>query len=271
MNQYGVRDVEKLLGLPRSTIRGLIKAGFVAPARGPRKAFLFSFQDLIVLRAARALSEASLSSRRITQSLKRLRRLLPEAMPLSGLSICAVGDRVIVREGGNRWQAESGQYLLALEVEVSDGMLRVIERGEPAAEANAEHWFSQGWALEEVDAQAAQDAYERALAADPAHLGAAINLGRMLHETGRLAEAEQVYRSGLTACGSDTLLHYNLGVLLEDRDGLAEAASEYEAALRDDPDMADGHYNLARVYEALGKPRQAIRHLARYRKLAGDV
>ena len=269
MNQYGVREVEKLLGLPRSTIRGLIKAGFVAPARGPRKAFLFSFQDLIVLRAARALSEASLSSRRITRSLKQLRRLLPQAMPLSGLSICAVGDRVVVREGGNRWQAESGQYLLALEVEVSDGILRVIER-EESTEANAENWFSRGWALEEVDAQAAQAAYERALAADPAHLGAAINLGRMLHEAGRLSDAELVYRSGLTACGSDALLHYNLGVLLEDRDRPAEAASEYEAALRDDPDMADGHYNLARVCEALGKSRQAIRHLARYRKLAEE-
>jgi tetratricopeptide (TPR) repeat protein len=271
MNQYGVREVEKLLGLPRSTIRGLIKAGFVVPARGPRKAFLFSFQDLIVLRAARALSEASLSSRRITQSLKQLRRLLPEAMPLSGLSICAIGDRVVVREGGNRWQAESGQYLLAFEVEVGDGMLRVIERKEPAVEANAEHWFSQGWALEEVDAQAAQDAYEYALAADPAHLGAAINLGRMLHEAGRLAEAEQVYRSGLTACGSDALLNYNLGVLLEDLDRLPEAAQAYETVLRNEPDMADCHYNLARIYEVLNRPSQALRHLARYRKLSGDM
>jgi tetratricopeptide (TPR) repeat protein len=189
---------------------------------------------------------------------------------LSGLSICAVADRVVVRQGGSRWQAESGQYLLALEVELTDGVLRVMERKEPGAEANAEEWFSRGWALEQIDAQAAQDAYEHALTADPAHLGAAINLGRMLHESGRLAEAEQIYRSGLTACGSDALLHYNLGVLLEDRDRLPEAAQAYEAALHDDADMADCHYNLARVYEALGRPRQAIRHLARYRKLGGE-
>ena len=36
MNPYGVRDVERLLRLPRSTIRALIDAGFVSPARGPR-------------------------------------------------------------------------------------------------------------------------------------------------------------------------------------------------------------------------------------------
>ena len=40
MHQYGVRDVEKLLGLPRSTIRALIAAGFVSPARGPRNAWI---------------------------------------------------------------------------------------------------------------------------------------------------------------------------------------------------------------------------------------
>ena len=36
MERYGVRDVEKLLHLPRSTVRALVEAGFVSPARGPR-------------------------------------------------------------------------------------------------------------------------------------------------------------------------------------------------------------------------------------------
>ena len=61
MHQYGVRDVEKLLRLPRSAIHGLIKAGFVSPRRGPRKAYLFSFQDLIVLRTAQTLAATSSS------------------------------------------------------------------------------------------------------------------------------------------------------------------------------------------------------------------
>jgi hypothetical protein len=34
--------------------------------------------------------------------------------------------------------------------------------------------------------------------------------------------------------------------------------------------LADCHYNLARAYESLGKPRQAIRHLAQYRRLTGE-
>src|SRR4051812_32372142 len=113
MNPYGVRDVERLLGLSRTTLRALIEAGFVRPERGPRNSLLFSFQDLIALRTAQALAQAKVPPRRIPRSLKALRRPLPAEMPLSGLRIGAEGDRVVVREGASRWQAESGQYLLS--------------------------------------------------------------------------------------------------------------------------------------------------------------
>ena len=271
MHQYGVRDVEKLLRLPRSTIRALIAAGFVSPARGPRSAWRFSFQDLIVLRTAQALADAKVPQRRITRSVRELRRHLPNAMPLSGLSICAVADRVVVREGSGRWQADSGQYLLEFEGDPADGSLSVIE-GKNAAEvpSGAQEWFDRGAALELEDAEAALQAYERAIAADPALLDAHINLGRLLHEAGRLAKAERVYREAVKACGSDPVLLYNLGVLLDDMDRKAEALATYEAALRSDPGMADCHYNLGLLYEKLGKPKEAIRHMARYRALIGS-
>jgi tetratricopeptide (TPR) repeat protein len=228
VQKFGVREVEKLLRLPRRTIHGLIKAGFVLPERGPRRAYVFSFQDLIVLRTAQALAAANVPARRITRSLKELRRHLPDAMPLSGLSIGAVGDRVVVKEGARRWQAESGQYLLAFEGDPAAGDLKVIAR-EPA------------------------DGYE-------------------LHQAGRLQEAEAAYRNELEAAGAnpDPLLLYNLGVLLEDLKRNAEAMEAYRSALRADPRMADGHYNLALLCEKLGRPQEAIRHMARYRKLVAE-
>src|SRR5204863_9163223 len=93
----------------------LVEAGFVSPARGPRNAWLFSFQDLIVLRTAQALAAAKVPRSRITRSVRALRRRLPATMPLSGLSIGAVGERVVVREGSRQWQAGSGQYLVAFD------------------------------------------------------------------------------------------------------------------------------------------------------------
>ena len=230
MHQFGVREVEKLLRLPRSTIRALVQAGFVTPSRGPRNALRFSFQDLIVLRTAQALAAARVPAKRITRSLKELRRNLPASMPLSGLSINAVGDRVVVKEGAKSWQAESGQYLFLFEGDPAAGVLKVIQAEQPAVQAELE------------------DGYD-------------------LHEAGRLQEAEAAYRRALDTHGPDALLLYNLGVLLQDMDRKPEAAESYEAALQLDPAMADGHYNLALLCEDLGRAREAIRHMAQYRRL----
>jgi tetratricopeptide (TPR) repeat protein len=269
MHQYGVRDVEKLLGLPRSTIRALIDAGFVTPARGLRNAWLFSFQDLIVLRTAQALAAAKVPHRRITRSLKELRRHLPETMPLSGLRIGAVADRVVVSEGGNRWQAESGQYLLGFDGDPAAGSLSVIDRSHAQA-PQVEGWFDRAVALEQDDMEAAIDAYARALAADPSHLDARINLGRLLHEAGRLEQAERVYREAPESISGDPLLLFNLGVLLDDTGRKAEAISTYQAALRSDPDFADCHFNLALLFEQSKNPKDAIKHMSTYRRLVGS-
>jgi len=261
---YGVREVERLLRLSRSTLRALIRAGFVTPARGPRRARQFSFQDLIVLRTAQALAGASLPARRITRSLKQLRRRLPPEMPLSGLAIAAEGDRVVVKEGRGRWQADSGQYLLGFEGDPAAGALRVVER-----KPGAQEWFERGAALEGKDPAGATRAYEQAIAAAPKLASAYQNLGSLLHGQGELARAERVYRSGIRACGAQAPLLYNLGVLLEDRERKREALEAYRAALRADPELADCHYNLALLLDGLKRPKEAIRHLARYRKLVG--
>jgi tetratricopeptide (TPR) repeat protein len=262
-----VREVQKLLRLPRSTIRALIEDGFVAPTRGPRNAWLFSFQDLIVLRTVRALADAKVPRKRITRSVRELRRHLPDSMPLSGLSICAVADRVVVREGASRWQADSGQYLLAFEGDPADGSLNVIERKVAGDAASARDWFERAAALESGDSEAAIQAYERAVAADPAFVEARINLGWLLHDAGRLAQAERVYRDAIRCAGTDPMLLYNLGVLLHDMERKREAMEMYEAALRGNTGLADCHYNLALLCEELKRPREAIRHMAQYRKL----
>ncbi len=267
MSEFGVRDVERMLRMSRSTIQGLIRAGFVAPARGARGEYRFSFQDLILLRTAGALSAAKVPSRRITRSLKELRRRLPDTVPLSGLRICAVGDRVVVAEKGGRWHAESGQYLLDLDVSVADGELSLHARDEISGQAGADQSFNRGLALEPDSRERAEEAYERALALDPGHLAARINLGRLQHEAGRLADAERVYRDGIAQAGKDAVLWFNLGVLLEDMGRRDEAIAAYGSAVRADPRFADGHYNLALAYEAAGNARGAIRHMGEYRKL----
>ena len=300
MDSYGVAEVARMLHLSRGTIRGLISRGFVNPARGPRREYRFSFQDLVTLRTARALVQAKVPAQRIGRSLSALRRQLPKSVPLTGLTIFAVGNEVVVRKGGNRWQAESGQYLLELDVAVAGDSLQITEikrgggasAGDAGARAgvagaarpgadltevdradgssdsvDAHAWFERGLAAEESDMVAALEAYERCRALDARHVGARINLGRLLHDAGRLDEAQRVYREAVSECEPDPTLFFNLGVLLEDASRNEEAVAAYQQALAEDPDFSDAHYNLARLYEVLGKPQHAIRHLGIYRRL----
>jgi tetratricopeptide (TPR) repeat protein len=285
MQSYSVRDIERVLRLSRGTVRGLIDVGFVKPTRGARREYRFSFQDLIVLRAARALIQAKVSRRRIRSSLEDLRRHLPETLPLSGLSICAVGDRVVVREGKSHWQVDDGQYVLGLDVSIEDGEMHVVERkletapsavaaaeakdaaDKEAAENDADEWFEKGLQLESTDTRAAMDAYEHSVAVDPQNIAAWTNWGRLLHELGQTAEAERIYRRAVEQAGPDPLLMFNLGVLLEDLGRTGPALEAYQSAIGEDPTLADCHYNLARIYESLGKPQHAIRHLGQYRRL----
>jgi len=272
MHTYSVRDVERVLRLPRSTLRGLVSAGFVTPDRGPRREYRFSFQDLIVLRTARALMDAKIPRRRINRALEDLRRHLPEAVPLSGLSICAVGDRVVVRDGKAHWQVDDGQYLLGLDVSVEGGVLRVIDRKDTAevtdtTESEQEDWLVKAMELEQAHPEQALKAYERAAHATPKQIAVWLNWGYLLHERNKLRAAEEVYRRGIEEYGRDAALFFNLGVLLEDSHRVSDAIESYQHAIEEDPALADAHYNLARLYESSGKPQHAIRHLGEYRRL----
>jgi tetratricopeptide (TPR) repeat protein len=275
MHRYTLRDAGRVLSLSPAVLRSLIRVSLVRPARGPRGEHRLCFQDLIVLRTARSLLAAQVPRARIRRALASLRRRLPADLPLSGLSIGALGERVVVREGARQWQAESGQYLLSLDVSMENGVLCLLEGGglrpQPALEEAAQEaaaLLAQAAALEAPDPATALATYARAAAAEPGLVPAWVNRGRLLHERGEREEARRVYREGLSHCPRAPLLLFNLGCVLEDLGEMAAALASYQDALAQDPDLADAHYNLARLYESQGSTQHAIRHLASYRRLA---
>lgn len=267
---YSLREVGKLLGLSRSMVGRLIDAGFVSPTRGQRREYRFTFRDLVLLRAAQGLTEAKIPSARILRSLRRLRSQLPQQVPLAGLRIEAVGDAVVVSEGSAQWRPDDGQYVMQFQVASPDGRLAFFSPAETRPAQPEEPWFERGLALERTSPDEACEAYRRAVKEDPAYCGAYVNLGRLLHERGRMQEAETVYRRGLVACGADGTLLFNLAILLEDLQRPDDAAGSYRAALVAAPDMADAHFNLGRLCEARGLQQEAVRHFSAFRKLTGN-
>ncbi|MDX1645609.1 MAG: tetratricopeptide repeat protein [Longimicrobiales bacterium] len=270
MKGYTTRQVAEVLGLPTSRILAWTRRGLLSPRRGPRNAYVYSFQDIALLRATRGLLDADVSVRKVGATLEALREQLPVGRPLSAVSIAAVGDRVLVRDEDTVWEPDSGQLRIDFSATDADEAVPVARRalGEARSEAStADEWYGVALDLEANSLDAAAAAYREALALNPSHADAHLNLGRILHEMGRTDEAEEEYRKAIEADPTSARALYNLGVAREDRDAPEEARAAYEKALRLDPGLAVAHFNLSRLLEAEGREAEALAHLMRYKEI----
>jgi tetratricopeptide (TPR) repeat protein len=272
MNGYSASEVARLLGLPVGRIYSYVRSGFLAPEKVAGRAIRFSFQDVVVLRAAKGLEDARISPGRVRKILKRLVTDLPEGRSLAGLTISADGTRVVARDGGETWDPETGQRLFDFD---GGALARTVEpiarRQAPESDLEdgetAEDWFETGVRLEVASPHDARDAYRRAIELDPGHVDAHVNLGRLLHERGELEAAEERYRAALAADPESLTAAFNLGVVLEDLSRTDEAVAAYERTVKLDAECADAHFNLARLYERTGRTIAALRHKKAYERL----
>jgi tetratricopeptide (TPR) repeat protein len=279
---YTLRHIEEMLGLGRGVVMGLVNAGFVVPARGPRNELRFSFQDVVLLRTAHHLRAANIPPKRLLRQLKSLRERLPAELPLSGLRIKAIGNEVAVKDGNAHWGAESGQLLMDFEVAPAGGApggsVAFMARDEPATVASAstpadsepatsDGWYQRAESLEAIDPRGAEAAYRQALALAPDHVYAAVNLGALLCEAGRCREAIDLLEGAIRVQPGEPLLHFNAAIALEDLNRHAEALARYERCLALAPDFLDAHHNAAKLCDQLGDRQGALRHYSAYRRL----
>jgi tetratricopeptide (TPR) repeat protein len=262
---FSLRRVQQLLGLSRGVLSGLIDAGFVTPSRGARQQLRFSLQDLMLLRTAHALQAGQIPPRKIVGALTRLRASLPAELPLTGLRLSAVGADVAVRDRSGHWAAESGQLLMDFDVAPVGGSVAFLAPA--AATDDPQRWFEQAESIEAADAPGAEAAYRQALALDPSHEAAYLNLGALLCDAQRCEEAVDLYSQAIQHCPDSPLIHFNRAIALEDQGGLAAAVASYERCLELDPSLADAHYNTGCLLEKLGDGRGALRHFSAYRRL----
>lgn len=270
---YSTREVARLLGLSEGQVRAWVRAGFLHPHRGRRREYHFSFQDLVLLKAAQGLMAARIPAQRVKKALSHLAEQLPRGRSLAAVRISAEGGEVVVRAEGEAWNPESGQRVLDFEVgELAQQASPLTHRAvaavrERAQGFSAEDWYELAWELEATAPAEAREAYRQALALDPDHADAHLNLGRLLHEEGNPAAAREHYRRAAELRPEDATASFNLGVALQDLGQPRAAAEAYRRALAADPACADAHYNLASVYETLGQPTLALQSLKAYKAL----
>lgn len=272
MTPYSTRQLAALLDLRPERVRALARTSLVNPHRNARGHLRFSFQDVVLLRAAKDLLGAG-DARRVWRALRSLGRQLGERRPLCSIRMSLRGPQLLASAGNTTWIPESGQTLFdftgAPAGDVEPLAVRAAARA-VRSEPTAEEWFELGVALERTGADGdAEAAYRRAFAVDPAHVDSRINLGRLRHAADALDEAKELYGQALGIEPGHAIAHFNLGVVLEDSGDSGRAIEAYRRALEIDPQLGEAHYNLARLYELCGDQQSALRHLASYMRLRG--
>src|SRR5260370_399105 len=207
MTGYTTEEVARLLGLSPAQIRSYTRAGFLSPSRAARGELRFSFQDLVLLRAAKGLMAARIPAAKIRGSLRRLKQQLPRARARA-----AAARRVEEDLDAEQW------FALGLELEVSeadearDAYRRALELDPHHADAHV----NLGRLLVEADrAEEAETHFRAAVADHPGHATAWFNLGIALEDRRRPNDAVKAYEQAIVADRRLADAYFNLARLYE--------------------------------------------------------
>jgi Flp pilus assembly protein TadD len=276
---YTSRDVAGIIGISESRVRYWAQTGIVGPSERANGHAVYTFQDLVGVRAAKELIDGGLTLQRARKNLEALRQQLGPGIdrPLAKLRIRSDGERVIVSDNGASFEPLTGQLVMDFDVEELRGQLAelaaaVAPSTSPAARTeSAWAWFVEGGQCEaRGDDDGALVAYQKALEGDPALAAAHTNLGNLHYRRSERGEARTSYEAALALDPEQPEARYNLGNLLDDvgeRDG---ARMEWMRVAASCPEFADVHFNLAVASARDGEVEAARLHLRRYMALMPD-
>ena len=299
---YTFAAVAKILDLPESKLRYWAQVGFVGPSVRDGGKVLFSFQDLISVKAAKELVDRGFAVAAIRKTLERVRSSLPHVdRPLDRIRVAFDGESLVVVDGGNAFEA-SGQKVFdfgldelaeraavtpmaagpadaaAAAADTAAGRAPTVpspsadtKRG--ASAVTAYDWFIQGLAADADPTRLDQAArcYEKALALDAGLAAAHTNLGHLAFARGNVAAARAAFEAALAVDPDQPEARFNLANLILEAGDVELAVAELRRVLQTTPDFADAHYNLAIALERLGGRAQARAHLERFLGLDGKT
>jgi len=291
---YSFGGAAKILDIAESKLRYWAQVGFVGPSgrRGGKP--VFSFQDLVSVKAAKELVDRGFKAGEIRKAIEGVRAALPHLdRPLDRLRVAFDGTRLVVVDDQSAFEP-SGQKVFDFGLaELADKMgytppptpaagelagraaLPLAEAPKPegakpkatfTAARSAYDWFVEGTRAEAAggdDARAAS-CYREALALDPGLAAARTNLGGLAYRAGDAATAREAFEAALALDPDQPEARFNLANLVLETGDLELAVAEFRRVLQADPEFADAHFNLAVALERLGGRSQARAHLEHY-------
>jgi tetratricopeptide (TPR) repeat protein len=272
---YTFGAVAQILGIPESKLRYWSQSGFVGPSRRLSGRQVYTFQDLVSVKAAKELVERGFSTADIRKALETVKTSLPGVdRPLDRIRVAFDGDALVVVDDGAAFEVNGqrvfdfGLAELAAQAAPEATPLAIPGEGPAARERTAYDWFLEGLRVEVENEAEAEACYQRALEGDPGLAAAHTNLGALASRRGDIEGARQSFEAALACDPDQPEARYNLATLLYESGEVEVAAAELRRVVQTAPAFADAHYNLATALERLGSRRQAREHLEIYLALA---
>jgi tetratricopeptide (TPR) repeat protein len=280
--EYSFAAAARIVGLPESKLRYWSQSGFVGPSLRRQGRQVYSFQDLVSVRAAKELVDRGFQPAQIRKALEQVRSKLPSLdRPLERLRVTWDGAALALVDDGATFEvsgqrrfdfglsdlAERAAEILALSPRTEEA----ATSGEPVVNKAAFDWFADGLAKEGAPGKEseAEAAYRKALEKDPGLAAAHTNLGGIAQRRGDVSLARIEFQAALDLDPEQPEARYNLASLCYQQGDLEQAVSEFRRVVERTPWFSDAHYNLASALEKLGSKRQAAEHLRRYIELEG--
>jgi tetratricopeptide (TPR) repeat protein len=268
---YTAAQVSRIAEVPLSEVRAWVRKGLLPPARQNNRLAWFEFKDIVQARTLSRLTSSGVPASQILRSLSDIATWLPDGERVIGrLEAYAQGLRVRLPDGsladptGQRlmdFQGDGNANGRALAARVA--RFPVEQKRAPVqGQVSASDWLAAAEEAEEQgDLGAAALGYGRALEIAP-QAETYFNLGNVLYELGREADAAERYLQAIKAEHDFAEAWNNLGNALVTLKKLEDGVRAYEMALSLEPNYPDPHCNLATVLERLGRSEQAWSHRA---------
>ncbi len=280
---YTFAAAAKILGVTESKLRYWAQVGFVGPSARRGGKLVYSFQDLVSVKAAKELTERGFKTAEIRKAIDGVRSSLPHVdRPLERMRVAFDGAKLVVVDEGMAFEATTGQKVFDFGLgdlarsgspkSPSPAAVAMLDQPEDgAAGRSAYEWFVEGTRAEmhggaEADAKA-ERCYREALALDPGLAAARTNLGSLAYRRGDVSAAREAYEAALALDPDQPEARFNLANLVLENGDLELAVAELRRVLQAAPDFADAHYNLAVALERLGGRAAARVHLEQYLSL----
>jgi len=138
---------------------------------------------------------------------------------------------------------------------------QVIKAGNPTTDLPPE--LQQQYQIFKVK----EEEYKRILTEDPDNYEALVGLGNLYFDNQQYQQAVEYYRRALKIKPDDPNVRTDLAICYTYLDLLDLAASELKQVIQKYPNHAQAHFNLAVVYQRMGRIKDAIEELDTFMKL----